>query len=107
MNQAFTNVRSGYKSVSNSNLRSEKSEGFEFGFRLASDNTRLKLALFNTIYRDFIKEAQIAPEFLRFGGVDPADGLLTFKSVNIPSVRIYGAELGAKLDYRYLTLKTQ
>tara|TARA_B100000925_G_scaffold105096_1_gene77480 strand:+ start:169 stop:2427 length:2259 start_codon:yes stop_codon:yes gene_type:complete len=96
VNQAFTNVRSGYKSVSNSNLRSEKSEGFEFGFRLASDNTRLKLALFNTIYRDFIKEAQIAPEFLRFGGVDPADGLLTFKSVNIPSVRIYGAELGGE-----------
>ena len=96
VNQAFTNVRSGYKSVSNANLKSEKSEGFEFGFRLSSNSARLKLALFNTIYRDFIKEAQIAPEFLRFGGVDPSDGLLTFKSVNIPSVRIYGAEIGGE-----------
>ena len=105
VNQAFTNVRSGYKSVSNANLRSEKSESFEFGFRIASDSTRLNLALFNTVYRDFIKEAQIAPEFLRFGGVDPADGLLTFKSVNVPSVKIYGAELGGETKLSLLKTK--
>ena len=98
VNVGFTNFIGGYKTISNPNLRSETSRGLELGLRLQGDSGSLSLGLFRTDYDDFIESFAIAPEFLASGGIDPADGLLTFQSINRDEVEIKGAEMQANLE---------
>ena len=71
--------------------------GVEFGLRATGDAGRLSVAVFQTDYEDFIESFAIAPAFAASRGIDPADGLLTFQSVNRDDVRIDGAEISAAL----------
>lgn len=95
VNVGFTNFLGGYKTVASPGLKSERSVGVEFGLRVASDAGRLSLAVFRNDYEDFIESFAVAPAFAASRGIDPADGLLTFQSVNRDDVRIEGAELSA------------
>ena len=93
VNVGFTNFIGGYKTISNPDLASETSQGLELGLRWQSAPLQASLAVFRTDYDDFIEALAIAPEFQSSFGIDPADGLLTFQSVNRAEVRIEGIEL--------------
>lgn len=98
VNVGFTNLVGGYKTISNTNLKSETSTGIEIGIRLQGAAGSLSLAAYQNDYEDFIESFAIAPEFLATGGIDPADGLLTFQSINRANVDINGAELSGVLE---------
>ena len=98
VNVGFTNFLGGYKTVANPGLNSERSVGLELGLRAVGGGGRLSFALFRNDYEDFIESFAIAPAFAAFRGIDPADGLLTFQSVNRDEVRIEGAEVSATVD---------
>jgi len=96
VNVGFSNLIGGYKTVSNTDLKSERSRGLELGLRFNGDDGELHLALYRNKYTDFIDSLVPAPQFLGTGGVDPVDNLLTFQSVNRANVTIKGAELSGK-----------
>jgi hemoglobin/transferrin/lactoferrin receptor protein len=93
VNVGFTNPIGGYKTISNPDLTSERSRNAELGLRVNAGFGRLALVAFRNEYDDFIESLLIAPQFAATGGVDPADGLLTFQSQNIEGVTIDGVEL--------------
>ena len=99
VNVGFTNFLGGYKTVANPDLESERSRGLEIGARYASDAGELHWSLFRNDYEDFIESFALAPRFLRSGGIDPADGLRTFQSINRASVRIHGSELSGAVVF--------
>ena len=93
VNVGFTNFLGGYKTIANSDLAAERSKGLEAGARLRGERGSVELAYFRNRYQDFIESFSLAPAFLRQRGVDPADGLLTFQSINRGAVEIDGVEL--------------
>lgn len=98
VNVGFSNFVGGYKTIANPKLESEQSAGIEAGFRWQGGAGTLSVAAFRNEYDNFIESFAIAPAFLPTGGIDPADGLLTFQSVNRKEVEIQGAELGGTLQ---------
>ncbi|MEN7342134.1 MAG: TonB-dependent hemoglobin/transferrin/lactoferrin family receptor [Pseudomonadota bacterium] len=98
VNVGFSNFAGGYKTIANPDLNSERSRGLEAGVRYQSDRALVGFNLFRTDYEEFIESFAIAPAFADSFGVDPADGLLTFQSVNREDVVIEGAELSAEVD---------
>ena len=103
VNVGFTNFLGGYKTISNPNLQSERSTGIETGLRLRIGGERMgggmQLAAFRNDYDDFIESFALAPQFLRTGGIDPADGLRSFQSINRASVTIQGVEATADVEW--------
>jgi len=97
VNVGFTNFLGGYKSIAAPNLEAETSTGYEVGLRLNGAAGNLQLAVFDTLYDNFIQARAPAPAFLATGGVDPRDGLVTFQSVNLDEVEIRGVELRGSL----------
>ncbi|MEM7077404.1 MAG: TonB-dependent hemoglobin/transferrin/lactoferrin family receptor [Pseudomonadota bacterium] len=97
VNVGFTNPIGGYKTISNPNLTSETSQGVELGLRWNGELGDLNLAVYQNDYEDFIESFAIAPAFLPFGGIDPADNFLTFQSINRAEVEIDGVELSGYL----------
>jgi hemoglobin/transferrin/lactoferrin receptor protein len=97
VNVGFTNPIGGYKTISNPELESERSRSTELGFRIRGDFGRIAIAAFRNRYDEFIATLLSAPQFAGTGGVDPADGLFTFQSQNIPGVEIDGVELSGEL----------
>ncbi len=93
VNVGFTNFLGGYKTIANAHLESERSAGIELGLRAAVDAAQLSIAVFRNDYEDFIESFAAAPAFRASRGIDPADGLLTFQSINRDDVRIEGAEV--------------
>ena len=91
VNVGFTNFIGGYKTISNPNLVSETSQGWEVGLRFQSEYAQATLTAFTNDYEDFIEELSTI-------GIDFSDGLLTFQSVNLSEVEINGAELAMDLD---------
>lgn len=98
VNVGFTNFSGGYKTISNPSLESERSRGIEAGVRLRLDTSNVYLAAFRNRYTNFIESFAVAPQFLASGGIDPADGLRTFQSVNRANVTIDGVELGGDFE---------
>ncbi|MEE4278953.1 MAG: TonB-dependent hemoglobin/transferrin/lactoferrin family receptor [Halieaceae bacterium] len=98
VNVGFTNFIGGYKSIAAPNLDAETSTGYELGLRLNGATGNLQLAVFDTLYDNFIQARAPAPAFAATGGVDPRDGLVTFQSVNLDEVEIRGVELRGALD---------
>ncbi|MCE2029837.1 TonB-dependent hemoglobin/transferrin/lactoferrin family receptor [Sessilibacter corallicola] len=98
VNVGFSNLIGGYKTISNPNLESEYSQGFELGLRFSNSVWNAQLAVFKNDYDDFIESFAIAPQFASTFGVDPADGLLTFQSINLDEVEIEGVELKVEAD---------
>jgi hemoglobin/transferrin/lactoferrin receptor protein len=98
VNVGFTNLVGGYKSISNPNLESEHSRNTELGLRVSGDFGRLSVVAFRNTFEDFIESQLPAAQFAVTGGVDPADGLLTFQSRNLAGVEIEGLELSGQLE---------
>ena len=98
VNVGFSNFAGGYKTISNPQLESERSRGIEAGVRWRKGRANARLAVFRNRYRNFIESFAIAPRFLASGGIDPADGLRTFQSVNRAAVAISGAEAAGGID---------
>ena len=98
VNVGFTNFIGGYKTVSNPNLVSETSVGIELGARFRGAWGNVNVAVFQNDYEDFIEPLSLAPAFASFGGIDPADGLRTFQSVNLNEVEINGYEVSGALN---------
>ncbi|MCX7902235.1 MAG: TonB-dependent hemoglobin/transferrin/lactoferrin family receptor [Burkholderiaceae bacterium] len=91
VNNGFSNPTSFYESIGNPNLRPERAQSIEAGVRLQiAPKARLKLALFDNRYRDFISQQQVRGSF-RVG--DPA----VFQYINLDDARIRGAE--ARIDW--------
>ena len=97
VNVGFSNFIGGYKSIAAPNLEAETSTGYELGLRLNGAAGNLQIAVFDTLYDNFIQSLAPAPAFARTGGVDPRDGLFTFQSVNLDEVEIRGVELRGSL----------
>ena len=98
VNVGFTNFLGGYKTIANPDLESERSDGLEIGTRIVTSVVNARVAYFRNTYENFIESFAIAPQFLGSRGIDPADGMLTFQSVNRPSVEIDGFEVGGGLE---------
>lgn len=97
VNVGFSNFVGGYKTIAAPGLEAETSRGYELGLRVNGAAGSLQLAAFNTLYDNFIQPLSIAPQFRRNRGRDPADGLLTFQSINLDEVEIRGLELRGAL----------
>lgn len=76
----------GFRAIPNPDLRSETSDGLEFGARRITDSSQLSLTAFYTEYEDFIESRVLI-------GRDPESGDLIFQSRNVDQARIYGADL--------------
>ena len=98
VNVGFTNFIGGYKTISNPNLVSETSEGWELGLRIQGDLGFVAINAYSNDYDDFIESLAISPQFAPTFGIDPSDGLLTFQSINVDEVEIEGIELSALID---------
>lgn len=96
VNVGFSNFIGGYKTISNTNLESETSQGVEIGFRFVSDNREWHVAAFRNEYDNFIESLALAPQFRETGGIDPSDNQLTFQSINRSAVLIEGAEMSGQ-----------
>ena len=103
VNVGFSNFVAGYKTISNPDLESERSSGTEAGVRWQGAAGSMAVAAYRNDYESFIESFAIAPGFLPTGGIDPADGLLTFQSINRAEVRIGGAELSGTLEFGALS----
>ena len=98
VNVGFTNFMGGYKTISSPDLESETSLGMEIGARYSGEYGQVSLTVFQNDYDDFIESLAVSPQFLASGGIDPADGLLTFQSINREKVEIDGVEMSGQLD---------
>lgn len=98
VNVGFTNFPGGYKTIPSPGLQSERSKGLEFGVRLRGQRVRAQIAVFSNDYENFIESFAVAPQFLASRGIDPADGLLTFQSINRDRVEIRGWEIRGSVD---------
>jgi len=77
------------RAIANPGLKSETSNGLEFGYRYFGKSNQCNLTLFHTDYNDFIEsKARI--------GVDPETGTMLFQSRNIDDAEIYGVEFSHK-----------
>ncbi len=97
VNIGFANFLGGYKTIANRELDSERSRGLEVGARIGGNIGHAQVVFFRNDYDNFIESLAIAPMFLASRGIDPADGLLTFQSINRTSVEIWGWELSARV----------
>lgn len=102
-NIGFTNLLFGYTTIPNPDLKSETSKGIELGLRGKSDRGTFGVALFDNRYKDFIDSLH---QLTCPGDPKCVPGLITFQSINLNKVRIFGLEVKGswKLD-RTLALK--
>jgi hemoglobin/transferrin/lactoferrin receptor protein len=96
VNAHFRNTAQSYAISPNPNLEPETSTGVELGLRHAGEKLRGQLAVFDNRYKNFIESVRLAcPR-------DPncvAGLAVTFMSVNLRRVRIYGAEARGTWDF--------
>ena len=76
-----------FRAIPNPDLKSESSDGFDFGLRWQGVDASLRLSIFHTRYEDFIESK------VRLG-IDPDSGRLLFQSQNLDETRIEGIEAG-------------
>ncbi len=86
VNVGFTNFRGGYTSLANPNLRSERVQSIELGWRQSFDNLTLSISAYQNEYEDFIESLAVL-------GFNPATNLLEFQARNIDDVEIKGVDL--------------
>ncbi len=97
VNIGFTNLAFGYTAIPNPNLKSEKSRGVEAGLRGNFGSASFSVTGFYNRYKDFISSLTA----LNCPG-DPrcVPGLITFQSVNLSNVRIYGLEARGEVTFK-------
>jgi hemoglobin/transferrin/lactoferrin receptor protein len=86
VNIGFNLALFNYQAIPNPDLKSETSDGYEFGVRYSGDALQLNLNLFHNDYQDLIVSRDLV-------GMDPDTNGLIFQSRNIEEATIYGAEL--------------
>ncbi|MCE2915216.1 MAG: TonB-dependent hemoglobin/transferrin/lactoferrin family receptor [Rubrivivax sp.] len=86
VNNGFTNVASGYRSVGNPNLQPETAQSLEVGLRGKAGGWHWQVAAYDNRYRDFISQEAVS------GAGTPADPTL-FQFINLAQARIRGVEL--------------
>lgn len=95
-NFGFENLAFGYTAIANPDLKSETSDSFELGWRLArASGHYLAVSAYYNLYDDFIESL--------VGSVDPVTGLVVFQSQNLNEVRIRGVELAAGMPLEGLS----
>jgi hemoglobin/transferrin/lactoferrin receptor protein len=86
VNNGFTNVASGYRSIGNPDLKPETARSVEVGLRGKSAGWQWQLAAYYNRYRDFISQEVVS------GSFTPADPAI-FQYINLAQARIRGVEL--------------
>jgi hemoglobin/transferrin/lactoferrin receptor protein len=86
VNNGFTNVASGYRSIGNPDLRPEKARSLEVGLRGTLATVSWQIAAYDNRYRDFISQEVVG------GSFTPADPAI-FQFINLARARIRGVEL--------------
>jgi hemoglobin/transferrin/lactoferrin receptor protein len=76
----------GFRAIPNPDLKSETSQGLEFGIRRFSGKSRMSFTVFHTDFDDFIESRVLI-------GRDPDTGDLIFQSRNIDKARIRGVDV--------------
>ena len=89
VNNGFTNVAAGYRSIGNSDLRPERARSVELGLRGQAGGWRWQFAAFDNRYRDFISQETVS------GAGTPASPTI-FQFVNLTRARIHGVEARAE-----------
>jgi hemoglobin/transferrin/lactoferrin receptor protein len=82
-----------YRAIPNPDLKSESSDGLDFGIRWQGVDSSLRLSAFRTRYTDFIESK------VRLG-LDPVSGRVLFQSQNLAKTVIEGVEAGGHIDFR-------
>lgn len=91
VNVGFTNFAGGYTAIPNSDLKPEKGEGVELGFRHNGEFLKFDAVAYRNDYTDFI-------ETLSVRGFNPVTRLLEFQARNLPEAKIEGFELKLLAD---------
>lgn len=86
VNNGFTNVASGYRSVGNPNLKPETAQSLEVGLRGKAGGWHWQMAAYDNRYLDFITQEGVS------GAGTPADPTI-FQFINLAQSRIRGVEL--------------
>ncbi|WP_306607455.1 TonB-dependent hemoglobin/transferrin/lactoferrin family receptor [Azonexus sp.] len=94
VNGNFRNTSQGYGTTPNPDLNPEKSIGVELGIRAKAQGMRGQFAVFDNRYRDFIETVRLSCP----SSALCIPGIITYASVNLSKVRIYGAELRGSWD---------
>ncbi len=87
VNNGFTNIAGGYRTISNPNLKPETSNTLELGLRGVGAEVSYGVALFQGQYKNFISNQLIS------GVAGNLANPGVFQSVNLASVKIRGLEL--------------
>lgn len=90
VNNGFENTAAGYRSIGNPNLKPEKADSVEAGFRGHIAGLRYQLLGYDNHYEDFISQQVVSGTGIP--GVDP----LVFQYVNFGKARIRGIEARAE-----------
>ncbi|MDE2298446.1 MAG: TonB-dependent hemoglobin/transferrin/lactoferrin family receptor [Burkholderiales bacterium] len=90
VNNGFANVAQGYTSIGNPNLKAERADSIEAGFRGRVAGLRYQLLGYDNRYKDFISQ-QVAGG-TGVPGVDP----LIYQYINLNNARIRGIEARAE-----------
>ena len=96
VNIGFTNLAFGYTAIPNASLKAETSRGIEAGVRGNFGASNFIVSGFYNRYKDFISSQQ---QLTCPGNPLCVPGLLTFQSVNLAHVRIYGFEARGELAF--------
>ncbi|MEY4481718.1 MAG: hypothetical protein RIQ84_880 [Pseudomonadota bacterium] len=86
INNGFTNLRHGYTSQGNPNLKSETSQSFEWGLKGKSQGLRYSFSAYTNYYKNFIEQQVIA------GSGRPTDPLV-YQYVNQSQAKIQGLDI--------------
>lgn len=100
VNTGFTNFAGGYTALPNPNLRPEKGDSYELGFRRSRGGNSLEIAIFENRYTDFI-------EGLAVRGFNPVTRLLEFQARNLDEAEIKGVELKARYQLASISERLQ
>jgi hemoglobin/transferrin/lactoferrin receptor protein len=86
VNNGFSNLRHGYTSIGNKNLKSEKAYGLEVGIKGMFAQSRYTIAAYSNQYRDFIEQRIVG------GTARPTDPLI-YQYINRSQATIQGLDL--------------
>lgn len=82
-----------YRAIPNPDLKSESSDGLDFGIRWRGASSSARLSIFHTRYEDFIEsKVRLSPD-------DPVSGRTLFQSLNLSETRIEGIEAGWSMRF--------
>ncbi|WP_332778463.1 TonB-dependent hemoglobin/transferrin/lactoferrin family receptor [Polaromonas sp.] len=93
LNGFFENVTQFYKTISNPNLKPEKSKNFEVGVRGRLDRLTLDVAAFTGKFKDLIEDNVIV------GGAGVVGNPTVFQSINVGNATISGFEIKGVMDW--------